>query len=105
MLNKVLEVLVQFLASGLLRKLVPANVQPYLEKFEAVLPIAIKAIQLAHDSGEDNATKKKIAAEALLAALKANNLDIPGDADLQVCEILVEGVYQALKKFNPSSAK
>lgn len=95
-----LVLLIKFLADNLLAKYLPANIRPYLQRLEDVLPLVAEAISVANDArNADNAEKKQIAAQHLLSLLKSANLDIPGEADLQICEVLVEGVYQALKGF------
>lgn len=93
-------IIIKFLVENILVKFLPANVRPYLENLDKVLPLAAQAIGLANQLRDaDNAQKKRAASEHLLQLLQQAKLDIPGDADLQVCEVLVEGVYQALKSF------
>lgn len=103
-MNKTLEtfvvLVVKFLVENVLAKYLPANLRPYLEKLEVVVPLVGKAIAVANEvKGADNAEKKAVASKHLLSLLQESDLDIPGEADLQVCELLVEGVYQALKGF------
>ncbi len=96
-----LVLLIKFLVENLLIKYLPANLRPYLEKLEVIVPLAGKAIAVANEvKGADNAEKKAVASKHLLSLLQESDLGIPGEADLQVCELLVEGVYQALKGFS-----
>jgi len=99
-MEKLVALVIKFLVENILSKALPANIRPYLSKLEQVLPLVAEAIEVANLLRDaDNGQKKRVAAEHLLSLLKDANLDIPGDADLQVCEVLVEGVYQALKSF------
>ena len=106
MLHAIIQILVKLLSQDLIKKLIPEKFRPFLDKFDKVLPLVGNAIAMADEiKGADNPAKKTAAAQHLLQALQANKLDIPGDADLDVCGVLVEGVYQALKAWNPTSAK
>jgi hypothetical protein len=106
MLNTIIQILVKILSLDLIKGLIPAKFRPFLDKFDRVLPLAATAIAMADNiKGADNAAKKKAAAEHLLKELQAAKVDIPGDADLDVCAVFVEGVYQAFKAWNPTSAK
>lgn len=100
----IFQFILQFLSQDWLKKLIPAKYQPIVENFDAIAPIIVEVINAANGTGLDDVAKKEHASAALLAALKAKNIEIPGDADLQVCGILVEAMYAGLKLLRPTTA-
>lgn len=99
----IFQFILQFLSQDWLKKLIPAKYQPIVENFDAIAPIVVEVINAANGTGLDDAGKKEHAAAALLAALQSKKIEIPGDADLQVCGVLVEAMYVGLKMLRPTS--
>lgn len=70
-----------------------------IQRADDVLSIAVECVAAAQATGADNATKKAQASQDLLARLKGANIDLPGDADLQICEVIVEAMVSGIKRF------
>lgn len=100
MILKIFSVIVGLLSNKWVKDLLPGNLKAILERFDTIAPVVAEVIEIAASKDLDNAEKKKHASEELLKRFQSKHIDIPGDADLQVCEILVEAVYQSLKNFS-----
>jgi hypothetical protein len=61
----------------------------------------MEVVAAAEASPLDGPAKKKQASQDLLTRLQAAKIDIPGDSDLQVCEILVDAMVSVLNRFMP----
>ena len=69
-----------------------------IDNLSVVASLALEVVHAAEASGADGATKKKQAAINLLKALQEKKIDIPGDQDQAVCEVVVEAMVQVLKR-------
>ena len=106
MITAIIQFIIQFISQDWLRKMLPEKIRPFVANFEKIAPELLDAIKFADSlTGADNPTKRKEAGKHLLEKLQSKKIDIPGEVDLEVCELLVEGMYQGLKAIRPSSAK
>ena len=69
------------------------------ENASAVLELAGECISAAQATGQDGAAKKEMAAKDLLAKLQERKIDLPGDADLEICRVIIEALVQGLYRF------
>lgn len=88
----------QFLIDKFLKSKFPAYAA-LMDKAEDVVHIMVEVVTAAQATGADNATKKAQASADLLAKLKANGIDLPGDQDAALCDVLVEVAVVAVKNF------
>lgn len=101
----ILQKLLEFLAGAWLKSKFPQYAGIF-NNLKAVFDIVMEVVGAAEATGIDGASKKKHAASDLLKRLQEAKIDIPGDSDLQVCEVLVEAMVQVLNRFFPrGSAK
>lgn len=97
-----LQKLLEFLAGAWLKAKFP-QYSGIFNNLKAVFDIVLEVVSAAEATGAAGAEKKKKAAQELLKRLQDSKIDIPGDSDLQVCEVLVEAMVQVLNRFFPKS--
>lgn len=68
-------------------------------RLDDVLDIAVEVVTAAEATGADGAAKKAQASKDLLARLQAAGVDIPGDQDQAICDLIVEAVVGGLNRF------
>lgn len=88
----------QFLIDKFLKAKFPAYAS-LMDKSEDVVEILVEVVTAAQATGADNATKKAKASADLLAKLKENGVDLPGDQDAALCDVLVEAGVLSVKAF------
>ena len=88
----------KFLADSFLKRTFPQYAVLF-EKADQVLALAVEVVSAAQATGADGAAKKAQASADLLAKLQANGVDLPGDKDKEICDLVVEAVVGALKNF------
>ena len=88
----------EFLATQFLKKQFPAYAKLF-DNVDQVLSFALEVIDAAEATGADGATKKAAASKDLLAKLTAAGFDIPGDQDQIICDLIIEVVVGAVKRF------
>ena len=88
----------KFLADSFLKRTFPQYAVLF-EKADQVLALAVDVVSAAQATGADGATKKAAASAELLSKLRANGIDLPGDKDKEICDLVVEVVGQSLKSF------
>lgn len=88
----------QFLANAFLKKTFPQYAVLF-DKADQVIGLAVEVVSAAQATGADGAAKKAQASADLLAKLQANGIDLPGDKDKEICDLVVEAVVGALKQF------
>lgn len=88
----------QFLIDKYLKAKFPAYAN-LMEDADQVVEFAVEVVVAAQATGADGAAKKAAASKDLLAKLKAHGIDLPGDQDQAVCDMLVEVSVQGVKSF------
>lgn len=88
----------QFLANAFLKKTFP-QYSLLFDKADQVLTIAVEVVSAAQSTGADGATKKAQASADLLSKLRDNGIDLPGDKDKEICDLVIEATVTALKAF------
>lgn len=88
----------EFLAFNFLKKSFPQYAGLF-DRANDVMALALEVVSAAEASGEDGAAKKKAASASLLKKLKDAGIDIPGDHDTVVADLLVEATVAAVKRF------
>lgn len=88
----------EFLASAFLKKTFPQYANLF-DKADQVLGLAVEVVTAAQATGADGATKKAQASADLLARLQQNGIDLPGDKDKEICDLIIEVVVSAVKSF------
>lgn len=99
----ILQKILEFLAGAWIKSKFP-QYSGIFSNLKQVFDLVMEVVAAAEATGEDGATKKKHAAGALLKRLQESKIDIPGDTDLQVCEVLVEAMVTVLNNFFPKSS-
>lgn len=87
-----------FLVDAYLAKKFPQYIKIF-ENTDTVLEMAGECVSAAQATGADGVAKKAQAAQALLDKLKARGIDLPGDADLEICKVIVEAMIGGIKRF------
>lgn len=100
-----LQKLLEFLAGAWLKNKFP-QYAGILNNLKTVFDLVMEVVGAAEATPADGPAKKKQAASDLLKRLQEAKIDIPGESDLQVCEVLVEALVSVLNRFFPrGSAK
>lgn len=68
-------------------------------RLDDVLDLAVDVVTAAEASGADGVAKKAQASKDLMEKLKTAGIDIPGDQDQAICDMIVEAVVAGVKKF------
>ena len=97
-----LQKLLEFLAGSWLKKTFPQYAGIF-DNLKTVFDLSMEVVHAAESSGADGAAKKKQAAQDLLKRMQEKKIDIPGETDLQVCEIIIEALVQVLNRFFPKA--
>lgn len=70
-----------------------------MDRAEDVAALAVEVVTAAQATGADGAAKKAAASKDLLAKLQHAGIDLPGDQDAAVCDMLVEVAVAVTKNF------
>lgn len=84
-----LERVISFLSHNWLGNVIPYRYRGVLDSFNILAPLIVEAASDFQKGGN-----------YLYESLQSKKIEIPGDVDLQVCEILVESMRWALKQMN-----
>ena len=103
MFNAIFQKILELLTSKWIGSVIPDKFKGIYNRLNDVLTFTLDAVHAAEATGADGAAKKKLASAQLLASLKNAGIDIPGDADQQICDLFVEAVVGAINRFFPKS--
>lgn len=94
--------LLEFLAGAWIKNQFP-QYQGIFNNLQKVFTLVMEVVHAAEATGADSMAKKKQAASDLLKRLQEAKIDIPGESDLQICEVLVEALVQFLNRVFPKA--